>query len=1092
MNHLSLKSISPFVLALIITACGGGGGSSSTPSTPEPVKNQSPSANAGANQIVNENTEVSLLGAGSDSDGTIASYIWTQSSGTDVILSTSDSASTSFITPEVTNNEVFTFTLTVTDNEGATETDTITINVNNVNILPSVDAGEDQSVYKNDVIMLSGIGSDTDGSIAQSNWIQTGGTSITLENSDTASASFIPSNLTADETLIFQLTVIDNDGGEAFDSVNITVFTDSIPELSADKILVEVEQSSRETISFTAIDDLMTEDDLYNSLTLECDRDPNESFDININYNQIRFRTMDSKPNYEEDCVVSVTDTIGQTASVTFTLKKLEDTPAEILSFDGPQILMSGQTVEVTVIGDGSKIELPLEITDSNFDPIEGMLTASYENNKITIIVASDAQTPDEGFVFYIVANTRSELGSRGRGNTHGIRLVKSTTPYDNLKVAFERAKNEFKHSQDYYHLKMFTLDYAQNNQLITVDEYEEQVAITYAPSAPYEFNQAERAINNLVNYLPSEVTDLAVKLNNVDPNFYEFDYFYWQTAEFIELYGKSNFPAPPEYNSKKLLSDNSYSNLIGDTAIGAYVDDVWTFNAGYEYLQAVVDMKYWLNVNDASQTSSAVTREMAMQLRDRAKEDKLKLGLANDAMQERLVYPLGFRSEKKITPPINVNKSSVMAQSSVDPIFNDPYFKDQLWMKNQPVYKGAQSLLKLKDTFTETRTSRIAVIDGNFIPTDEINFVEGFDAIEMDNEPFVTFEEAQAGDYAFHGMAVSSVIGAISNNNYGIAGVLANVEIVPIRVFENGRFGSSNDAANGIRWAAGYSFEGVQDISSPVDVINLSLGSGGECNSEYQTAIDYALAKGVIVVASSGNDSDKVANAPANCRGIVAVGANDINGNRADFSNYDINGIIDASAVGVEVPVLDIIIGDTAFEETISLWDGTSFSGPIVASVLALIKQNLEGFPTALAQQHIKNSSGNFNRECADCGPGVANSDAAVNSAIAQPVKVTAEIVNKYHDYTDGYKQGYLKAQIDNGADACTWWGVTLDNDIVFDDEYALKLSSASQGYALSGVDNQFNDGSLGDVTLELCSNSSCIATLETTNNLTKPGICQ
>ncbi|AOW76270.1 hypothetical protein A3Q34_04985 [Colwellia sp. PAMC 20917] len=1080
------------LLTLILPACGGGGGSSSTPSTPQPVQNQSPSVSAGVNQAVNENTEVSLLGSASDSDGTVVSYSWAQSSGTDVMLSTTDSASTSFIAPEVTSNQVFTFTLTVTDNEGATKAATTTVNVNNVNILPSVDAGADQSAFLNDEIMLNGIGSDTDGSITQYRWIQTGGTSVTLANSDTASTSFTPSNLTTDETLVFQLTVIDNDGGEASDPVSVTVFTDASPELSADKTLLEVAQVGGGRITFTAIDDLTPESVLYTSLAIECTREPSETFSITINYNEILFTTDDSKPNYEEDCVASVTDTIGQTASVTFTLKKLEDTPAEILSFDGPLILLSGQTAEVTVIGDGSKIELPLEVTDTNNDPVEGMLTASYENNKITIITANDAIIPNEGLVIYIVANTRSELGSRGRGNVHGVRLVKSTTPYDNLNVAFERAKNEFKHSQDYYHLKMFTLDYAQNNQLITVDEYDDEVAITYAPSTPYEFNQVERAFNNLINYLPREVTDLAVKLNNVDPNFYEFDYFYWQTAAFIELYGKSNFPAQPEYNSKKLLSDNSYSNLVGDTAIGAYVDDVWAFNTGYEYLQAVVDMKYWLNGNAELQASSSVTPEKAMQLRDRAKEDKLKSGLANDVKQERLVYPLGFRSEKKITPPIKVNKSSVMAQSSEDPIFNDPYFKDQLWMKNQPTYKGAQSLLKLKDTFTETRTSRIAVIDGNFIPTDEINFVEGFDAVEMDNEPFVTFDEAQAGDYAFHGMAVSSVIGAISNNNYGIAGALSNVEIVPVRVFENGRFGSGHDAANGIRWAAGYSFEGLQDISSPVDVINLSLGGVGECNSDYQSAINYALAKGVIVVASSGNDSDKVANAPANCHGIVAVGANDINGNRADFSNYDINGVIDASAVGVEVPVLDIVIGDTAFEENFSLWNGTSFSGPIVASVLALIKQNLEGVPTALAQQHIKNSSGGFNRECADCGPGVANSDAAVNSAIAQPVNVTAEIVNKYHDYTDGYKQGYLKAQIDNGADACSWWGVTLDNDIVFDDEYALKLSSGTQGYSLSGVDNRFNDGALGDVTLELCSDSSCLATLETMNNLTKPGICQ
>jgi len=1089
------KTLTQSLLVITLAACGGGG----SDSTPKQVENQLPSVNAGANQTVNENTEVSLSGSASDSDGTIASYSWAQASGTDVTLSTTDSAGTSFMTPEVTSNQVLTFTLTVTDNEGATKSDTITININNVNILPTVNAGEDQNAYKNDVIALSGIGDDTDGNIAQYSWTQTSGTSVALENGDTASASFTPSNLTEDETLVFQLTVTDNDGGEASDSLSIVVVTDAAPELTADKALVEVGQASIGIIAFTALDDITEEGELYNSLTLACDRDPNESFGVSMVYSEIWFSTMDSKPNYEEECVASVTDSIGQTASVTFTLKKLEDTPAEILSFDGPQLLMPGQTVEVTVIGDGSQIELPLKVTDNNWEPIEDILIASYENGKITIISTDDAQIPDEGMVINIEAMTRSELGGSGRSNVHSVRLVKSTSPYDNFKEVFHNAENEFKHSQDYYHLQMFMLDYAQNNQLVTVAEYEEQYALTYAPSIVYELIQAERAIDNLVNYLPDEVIELTNKLNALGPSTFDYDYHYWSASSFIELHDKNNFPAFPDYNTKKLLSDSSYSNLTGDTTIGAYIDDNWVFNSGYEYLQAVVDMKHWLNGEDELQTITSVTREMAMQLRESAQENKLQLSLTNESESEYLVYPLGFRSTKKITPPSNIKQGTVLAQSvmaknSDEPVFNDPYFKDQLWMKEQPIYKGAQSLLKLKEEFTEIRTSRIAVIDGNFIPTDEINFIEGFDAVEMDNDPFVSFEESKAGDWGFHGMAVSSVIGAISNNNYGIAGALTNVEIVPIRVFENGHSGFGSDAANGIRWAAGYSFEGVQDISVPVDVINLSLGGRGDCDSgsDYQSAIDYALAQGVIVVASSGNDYSNVANAPANCYGIIAVGANDINGNRADFSNYDINGIIDASAVGVEVPVLDIIIGDTGFEETISLWDGTSFSGPIVASVLALIKQSLEGFPTALAQQHIKNSSGDFNRECIDCGPGIANSEAAMNSATAQPVKVTAEIVNKYHDFSEGYKQSYLQAQIDNGADACSWWGVTLDNDIVFDKDYALKLSNSSQEYVLSGVDNQFNAGDLGEVTLELCSENSCIATLETTNNLAKPEICQ
>ncbi|MGL1956787.1 MAG: S8 family serine peptidase [Colwellia sp.] len=1097
MKIFTIKAVSSVIFSLFLVACGGGGGSSSTPTTPQPGGNQSPTVNAGNNQTVNENTQVSLLGSASDSDGTIASYSWAQVGNTGITLNSTDSASTSFMAPEVSSNQILTFTLTVTDNEGATKTDTTTVNVNNVNILPTIEMGGDQNVQINDTVTISGIASDADGNIEKFNWLQTNGTSVSIENGDTASASFSTSNLTEDETLVFQLTVTDNDGGEASGSVSIVVNVDSAPELLIDKTLVEVGQVSSGNITFTATDDITEAGELYNSLTFECDRDPNETFDIIMGSQVIYFNTMNSKPNYEENCVISVTDSIGQTTSVGFTLKKLEDTPAEILSFNGPKLLTSGQTIEVTVIGDGDKISLPLGINDDNFEPLENIVVVSYENQKITITSVDDAQIPDEGLVINIEAMTWSELGASGRGNTHSVRLVKSTAPYDNLSNAYNIAENQFKHSQDYYHLHLFMLDYAQNNRLVTVDEYEDENALIYPPSKAYELIQAEKAVDNLVNYLPNEVIELTNKLNSLDSSMFDYDYHYWRINSFIEAHDKNNFPAFPDYNTKILLNDSSYSNLIGDTTIGTYVNDIWGFNAGYEYLQAVVDMKYWLNGEDEISTSNSVTREMAMQIRDRVQEDKLHFRTAKQVKQQPLIYPLGFRSAKKITPPTNITASSITAQALMpeyinEPAFNDPYFKDQLWMKDQPIYKGAQSLLKVKEAFAETRLSRIAVIDGNFIPTDEIIFVEGFDAVDMDNEPFVTFAEAQAGDWGFHGMAVSSVIGAISNNNYGIAGALANVEIVPIRVFENGHSGSGSDAANGIRWAAGFSFDGVQDISAPVDVINLSLGSRGDCGSDYQSAIDYALAQGVIVVASSGNDSSNVASAPSNCHGIISVGANDINGNRADFSNYDINGIIDASAVGVEVPVLDIVIGDTAFEETFSLWDGTSFSGPIVASILALVKQNLDGFPSALAQQHIKNNSGEFNRECNDCGPGIANSEEAMNSTLAQPVMVTAEIVNKYHDYTQTYKQNYLQAQINSGADACSWWDVTLDNDIVFDSEHDLKLSNDIKEYTLGGVNNLFHDGNIGEVTLELCSGDACLAILETTNTTTKPDICQ
>lgn len=83
--------------------------------------NVAPTANAGADQTVNEQTLVTLNGSGTDTDGTIASYAWTQTAGLTVTLSNTDQAQASFTAPDVSVNpeETLVFLLTVTDDQGA-------------------------------------------------------------------------------------------------------------------------------------------------------------------------------------------------------------------------------------------------------------------------------------------------------------------------------------------------------------------------------------------------------------------------------------------------------------------------------------------------------------------------------------------------------------------------------------------------------------------------------------------------------------------------------------------------------------------------------------------------------------------------------------------------------------------------------------------------------------------------------------------------------------------------------------------------------------------------------------------------------------
>ena len=132
------------IAVLLFSACGGGGdggGSGSSSSSSGGVANVAPTANAGAMQSVGSGVTVTLNGtASSDSDGTIATYLWTQTAGAAVSMSSNSAAQPTFTAPTVGVATTLTFSLVVTDNRGAASpASTVNITVNppvagNVNI----------------------------------------------------------------------------------------------------------------------------------------------------------------------------------------------------------------------------------------------------------------------------------------------------------------------------------------------------------------------------------------------------------------------------------------------------------------------------------------------------------------------------------------------------------------------------------------------------------------------------------------------------------------------------------------------------------------------------------------------------------------------------------------------------------------------------------------------------------------------------------------------------------------------------------------------------------------------------------------------
>ena len=111
-----------------------------------PSPNQPPIATAGADQIVDENTLVILSGSGSDSDGTIASYTWTQTDGMIVSLTGAATATAAFVSPDVSGDETLTFQLTVTDDAGAQASDEVRVTVRP--LVGMEDQGSAETVFR--------------------------------------------------------------------------------------------------------------------------------------------------------------------------------------------------------------------------------------------------------------------------------------------------------------------------------------------------------------------------------------------------------------------------------------------------------------------------------------------------------------------------------------------------------------------------------------------------------------------------------------------------------------------------------------------------------------------------------------------------------------------------------------------------------------------------------------------------------------------------------------------------------------------------------------------------------------------------------
>ncbi|MBW2575948.1 MAG: hypothetical protein JRC88_10775 [Deltaproteobacteria bacterium] len=203
-------------------------------------ENQPPTAVVAEEYIeANQGTIVTLDGSNStDPDDGIASYLWTQVDGDPVTLSDPTSNVTTFTAPESDQDgSNLTFQLTVKDAGGLQSTANCLVYITpEINEPPIANAGEDQVVYKDDVVILDGSrSSDPDGEIPSYQWTQISGTTVTLAGPTSVLPTFIAPDVgPVEETLTFRLTLTDTGGLQETDTCSVTV----IPEAQTDNVAI--------------------------------------------------------------------------------------------------------------------------------------------------------------------------------------------------------------------------------------------------------------------------------------------------------------------------------------------------------------------------------------------------------------------------------------------------------------------------------------------------------------------------------------------------------------------------------------------------------------------------------------------------------------------------------------------------------------------------------------------------------------------------------------------------------------------------------------------------------------------------------------
>ena len=334
---------------------------------------------------------------------------------------------------------------------------------------------------------------------------------------------------------------------------------------------------------------------------------------------------------------------------------------------------------------------------------------------------------------------------------------------------------------------------------------------------------------------------------------------------------------------------------------------------------------------------------------------------------------------------PTGVNTSGTRRTYTGTP--NDPLYNQD--GAGDFFFGGQWGMRKVRaaDAWKEARSTgagiRVAVIDSgldlghpDFQCADKVEVVPGADP---DNDGKTSPDDDVEG----HGTHVAGIVGACTNNGTGVVGIAPDATLLPIQGLS--ATGTVEDFVKTVKTAA----------DSGAHVINMSLGfnlaPGGVVEvpgsgslvwpvgfmADIDAAIDYAVSKGVVVVAAAGNESLPICGYPAIANDVICVGSSDPRDLNSWYGNFPVKddssgpvgaallapggtGVVDCAWSSEDIistfsRSVDASRGDCDSLPGYATIFGTSMATPLVSGAAALVYDRIGGMRSPAAAAKVK-----------------------------------------------------------------------------------------------------------------------------------------